>query len=101
MGKLEITVCAIKLGRHSYGQFGCSRIVINFGAKIDERMTITVEILDQHALNLLRELERMHAIRLFGAQPKRPHIKALKKEFNAVRLDTRGFKFNREEANER
>lgn len=64
-------------------------------------MTVTVEILDQHALNLLRELERMHVIRLSSTQAKPVRAKASKKEFKAIHIDTRGFKFNREEANER
>ncbi len=64
-------------------------------------MTFTVEILDKHALNVLRELEQMRVIRLLHQQAK-PAIAATgKKEFKATRLDTRGFKFNREEANER
>lgn len=64
-------------------------------------MTFTVEILDNHALNVLRELEQMHVIRLLHQQAKPPATTAKKKEFKATRLDTRGFKFNREEANER
>lgn len=64
-------------------------------------MIFTVEILDNHALNVLRELEQMRVIRL-SRQQEKPVIKtAKKKEFKATRLDTRGFKFNREEANER
>ena len=64
-------------------------------------MTFTVEILDSHALNVLRELEKMHVIRLSRQQVKPSVTAAGKKEFNATRIDTRGFKFNREEANER
>lgn len=64
-------------------------------------MTFTVEILNQHALNVLRELEQMRVIRLLRQQ-KTPAVAAPgKKEFKATRLDTLGFKFNREEANER
>jgi hypothetical protein len=64
-------------------------------------MTITVEILDNHALNVLRELEQMRVIRLLPQQTKSVTVTRKKKEFKATRLDTRGFKFNREEANER
>ena len=64
-------------------------------------MTFTVEILDNHALNVLRELEQMHVIRLSRQQVKSSVTTTGKKEFKATRLDTRGFKFNREEANER
>ena len=64
-------------------------------------MTYTVEILDDHALNLLRELEQMKVIRLSAQNKKEQKSTARKKEFKAIGLDTRGFKFNREEANER
>ena len=62
-------------------------------------MTYTVEILNEHALNLLQELERLHIIRLKANGADQTTSK--KKEFTAIRLNTRGFKFNREEANER
>lgn len=64
-------------------------------------MTFTVEILDNHALNVLRELERMRVIRLSRQQTKPSATTAGKKVFNATRIDTRGFKFDREKANER
>lgn len=64
-------------------------------------MTYTVEILDSHALNLLRELEQMKVIRLSSQNKKEQKLTARKKEFKTIHLDTRGFKFNREEANER
>ncbi len=64
-------------------------------------MTYTVEILNEHALNFLRALEEMKVIRLSAQNGKEQKSIAKKKEFKAIRLDTRGFKFNREEANER
>jgi len=64
-------------------------------------MTLTVEILNHHALMLLRQLEQMKAIRLVPYRGNGKVSVAPKKEFKAIRLDTRGFKFNREEANER
>jgi hypothetical protein len=65
-------------------------------------MIYTVELLDNHALNLLRELEHLKIIRLLPAKEKKAEQdKPVLKEFKATRLDTRGFKFNREEANER
>lgn len=63
-------------------------------------MIYTIEIFDSKVLNILRELEQMRTIRLIP-QTKPAISIAKKKEFNAIRLDTRGFKFNREEANER
>ncbi len=63
-------------------------------------MTITVEILNEHAMNLLRELEQLKIIRLSQINTD-GKLKLRKKEFKAIQLDTRGFKFNREEANDR
>lgn len=65
-------------------------------------MTVTIEVFDLHALNLLRELEQLKVIRfvpILEEGPKQPMPE--QKKFTAIRLDTRGFKFNREEANER
>lgn len=65
-------------------------------------MTVTIEVFDLHALNLLRELEQLKVIRfvpITEEEPKQPMPE--QKTFTAIRLDTRGFKFNREEANER
>lgn len=64
-------------------------------------MTFTVEILDNHALNVLRELEQMRVIRLSRQQTKPFATTAQTKEFKATQIDTRDFKFNRDEANER
>lgn len=65
-------------------------------------MTITIEVFDLHALNLLRELEQLNVIR-FVAQPNNETDPNLPehREFSAISLDTKGYKFNREEANER
>jgi hypothetical protein len=65
-------------------------------------MTITIEVFDLHALNLLRELEQLKVIRFVPVaadESKQPMLE--QKKFTAISLDTRGFKFNREEANER
>ena len=64
-------------------------------------MIFTIEILDKHALALLRELEQMRVIRMLPKQEKSGPTATPKKEFKATSLDTRGFKFNREDANER
>lgn len=64
-------------------------------------MTITIEVFDNHALNLLKELEELKIIRLVSRSDKKQKVVVKKKEFKAVKLDTREFKFNREEANER
>jgi len=65
-------------------------------------MTVTIEVFDLHTLNLLRELEQLKVIRfvpIVEEEPQQPLPE--QKKFTAIRLDTRGFKFNREEANER
>lgn len=65
-------------------------------------MTVTIEVFDLHALNLLRELEQLKVIRFVPITEEEPkHLVPEQKQFTAIRLDTRGFKFNREEANER
>ncbi len=67
-------------------------------------MIYTIELLDDKALRLLRDLEQLKLIRLIrreSAGISIPSDPKPKKTFNATRLDTRGFKFNREEANER
>lgn len=65
-------------------------------------MTYTVELKNEHALRLLEELEQLGVLTIQGKQiaaeaSTSPGIKT----FNAVQLDTRGYKFNRDEANER
>jgi hypothetical protein len=65
-------------------------------------MTFTIEVFDLHALNLLGELEQLKVIRFVPVEAdesKQPMPE--QKKFTAISLDTRGFKFNREEANER
>lgn len=60
-------------------------------------MTVTIEVFDLHALNLLRELEQLKVIRfvpITEEEPKQPMPE--QKKFTAIRFDTRGFKFNRE-----
>lgn len=66
------------------------------------RMTITIEVVDKNAVNLLLELEKLKIIRLLPAVPlARKGNWVHKKEFKAIQIDTKGFKFDREEANER
>ena len=65
-------------------------------------MTITIEVFDLHALNLLRELEQLKVIRLLSQTNNEPQAPLPDyKEFKAISIDTTNFKFNREEANER
>jgi hypothetical protein len=60
-------------------------------------MTVTIEILNDTALGFLKNLEQLHVIRMIKPESK----KLTKKKFVATSIDTRGFKFNRDEANER
>ncbi|UYZ64997.1 hypothetical protein [Hymenobacter weizhouensis] len=67
-------------------------------------MTYTVELKNEHALRLLEELEQLGVltIQTHDSQSTEADSRALgTKKFTAVQLDTRGFKFNRDEANER
>ena len=62
--------------------------------------TLTVTLQNEHARRLLEDLQLLGVLTIeSGAQqPIAPRPPAT---FNALSLDTRGFKFNREEANER
>ena len=62
--------------------------------------TLTVTLNNEHARRLLEDLQLLGAITIHsetsaGSAGRRPAT------YDALRLDTRGFKFNREEANER
>ena len=57
--------------------------------------TVTVTLNNDHARRLLEDLQLLGAITI---QPTNVKLKAT---YNALKLDTRGFKFNRDEANER
>jgi hypothetical protein len=66
-------------------------------------MTYTIELLNEHALRLLRELESMRIIRFISRESSSIEHKPTppQKKFNAISIDTLGYNFNREEANER
>jgi hypothetical protein len=59
--------------------------------------TLTIEIKKDYALRILEDLQTMDAISFL--KPKNRASK--KRSFEAISISTRGFKFNREEANER
>lgn len=61
--------------------------------------TITLEVLSESALHILRELEKLNIIRFQKKEKEKLKTKTV--SFSAVSLDTQNFKFNREEANER
>jgi hypothetical protein len=64
-------------------------------------MTVTIEILHKQALELLRVLESLQLIRLSQERETSAGGAAGSvRTFNAVSLDTRGFRFSREEAHE-
>lgn len=62
--------------------------------------TITVAVLNDHARRLLEALEALGGI-IIQPAPHQPTAPAQRRTFKALSVDTRGFKFNREEANER
>ncbi|MBC8081784.1 MAG: hypothetical protein H7Z21_01110 [Hymenobacter sp.] len=62
-------------------------------------MIYTVELKNEHALRSLGELEQLGVLTI---QVQAPVSQTKRKiNFDLIQLDTRGFKFNREEANER
>ena len=65
-------------------------------------MTYLLEIKKDYALPLLEVLQQQQAIELHEATTTAETNKSKRKiDFSLLQLDTRGFKFNREEANER
>ncbi|SKB51914.1 hypothetical protein SAMN05660226_01843 [Parapedobacter luteus] len=63
--------------------------------------TVTLEILNDKAMSLLRDLEQLKLLR-FRKDSQQATKQAKKKvTFDAVAIDTTGFKFDRDEANER
>lgn len=65
-------------------------------------MTYTLEIKKEYALPLLKVLEEQQAIELKPAEEAAAPEPALRRPtFDAIRVSTKGFKFNRDEANER
>ena len=65
--------------------------------------TVTLDILDDHAFNLLKDLELLKVIRLRKDKLQKKDTKGAKKKvsFGALAIDTKNLDFDREEANER
>lgn len=64
-------------------------------------MTYLVEIKKDYALPLLEVLQQQEAIEL-KQSPEQPSTEPPRRRlFDAISVSTKGFKFNREEANER
>ena len=61
--------------------------------------TITLEVLNESALHILQEMEKLKIIR-FGKKKKENSFPKTT-SFKAVSLNTESFRFNRDEANER
>lgn len=62
--------------------------------------TLTVTIQNEHARRILEDLQLLGVLTIESAT-QQPAASRPPATFNALSLDTRGFKFNREEANER
>ncbi len=62
--------------------------------------TLTITLQNKHARRLLEDLQALGVLTI-QASPEAPAAARPPATFNALSLDTRGFKFNREEANER
>lgn len=63
--------------------------------------TVTLEILNEKAMNLLRDLEQLKLLRFRKDSQKSSKHAKKKVTFDAIAIDTTGFKFDRDEANER
>ena len=64
-------------------------------------MTYTLEIKKDYALPLLEVLQQQEAIAFAPADNAVTREHGRKRRFDAISVSTKGFKFNREEANER
>ncbi|MDO7876322.1 hypothetical protein Q5H93_16375 [Hymenobacter sp. ASUV-10] len=62
--------------------------------------TLVIDLNHEHARRLLEDLQLLGAITIRSAE-NNSTVGRGPATFNALKLDTRGFKFNREEANER
>lgn len=62
--------------------------------------TLVIDLNHAHARRLLEDLQLLGAITIRSTETSSP-ARQKPATFDAIRLDTRGFKFNREEANER
>lgn len=62
--------------------------------------TVTVTLQNEHARRLLEDLQLLGVLTIQDVLPNRA-LPPEQRTFNALKVDTRGFKFNREEANER
>ncbi len=64
--------------------------------------TVTLDILNDHAFSLLKDLEKLKVIRLRRDKSQQKDVGTKKKvSFRALAIDTKNLKFDREEANER
>lgn len=64
--------------------------------------TVTLDILNDHALSLLKDLEKLKVIRLRRDKSQQKDVGPKKKvSFRALAIDTKNLKFDREEANGR
>ena len=61
--------------------------------------TITITLQNEHARRLLEELQALGVLTIQSASG--PALPPEQRTFNALSYPTKGFKFNREEANER
>lgn len=62
--------------------------------------TLTITLQNEHARRLLEDLQALGVLTI-QASAQQPVVPRPPATFDALSLDTRGFKFDREEANER
>ena len=63
--------------------------------------TVTLEILKDQTMNLLRDLEQLKLLRFRNDSHQTTKPLSKKVTFDAASIDTTGHRFDREEANER
>ncbi|HEV7378566.1 MAG TPA: hypothetical protein VGN64_02155 [Dyadobacter sp.] len=62
-------------------------------------MTVTVDIKKDYALSILEDLEKMGAIDIMTSE--KDTGKGIVKQYKAISINLKGYKFDRNEANER
>ncbi len=63
--------------------------------------TLTVTVPTEQAQRILEELQALGVLTIQDTSLPYPGLPPEKRTFNALSISTKGFKFNREEANER
>jgi hypothetical protein len=88
-------------GLNGTGQYAFLLLNRTFHLLTPFAMTYLLEIKKEYALPLLEVLQQQEAIELKPSAELQTPVTGKKRMFDAISVSTKGFRFNREEANER